>query len=43
MPANFLQGLGISCDVPPGYVRTDEKVGYLGHGDSGIYTYYKKA
>ena len=43
VPANFLQGLGISCDVPPGYVRTEEKVGYLGHGDSGIYTYYKKA
>ena len=43
VPSNFLQGLGISCDVPPGYVKTGEKVGYFGSGDPGQYTYYRKA
>ena len=43
LPANYLQGLGISCDVPAGYVKTDELVGYFGSGDPGGYIYYKKA
>ena len=43
VPANYLQGLGITCDTPAGYVKTDMKVGYFGAGDPGIYTYYKKA
>jgi YVTN family beta-propeller protein len=36
VPANNLQAIGISCDVPPGYVATGEKVGYYGHGDPGV-------
>ena len=43
VPANYLQGLGITCDVLPGYVKTGETVGYFGHGDPGMYTYYAKA
>jgi len=43
VPANYLQGLGITCDVLPGYVKTGETVGYFGSGDPGMYIYYKKA
>jgi hypothetical protein len=42
VPANYLQGLGIACFVPQGYTATGEKVGYLGHGDPGNYTYYAR-
>jgi hypothetical protein len=38
-PAYFYQGVGISCDVLPGYTKTGEMVGYWGHGDPGGYTY----
>ena len=40
--AYYLEGLGISCVVPAGYARTDESVGYYGHGDPGPYRYYGK-
>ena len=40
--AYYLEGLGISCVVPAGYARTDESVGYYGHGDPGPYPYYGK-
>ena len=40
--AHYLQGLGISCDTPAGYVATGETVGYYGHGDPGLYRYYAK-
>jgi hypothetical protein len=40
--AYFLEGLGITCVVPSGYARTDESVGYYGHGDPGSYAYYGK-
>ena len=43
VPANYLQGLGISCDRPPGYVATAETVGYAGKGDPGSYPYYAKS
>jgi hypothetical protein len=43
LPANYLQGLGITCDVLPGYVKTDQTVGYRGAGDPGGYIYYKKS
>ena len=39
-PALYLEGLGISCDVPRGYTATHETVGYSGHGDPGPYLYY---
>ncbi|HEX4519246.1 MAG TPA: hypothetical protein VH063_06655 [Gaiellaceae bacterium] len=42
-PANYLQGLGIACGVPAGYVLSTEKVGYGGHGDPGLYAYYTKS
>jgi streptogramin lyase len=42
VPANYLQGLGIACFVPPGYTATTERVGYGGHGDPGIYIYYTR-
>jgi hypothetical protein len=42
VPAFYLQGLGITCDVLPGYTRTAELVGYGGHGDPGSYIYYAK-
>jgi hypothetical protein len=29
--------------VPPGFVKTGERVGYRGSGDPGNYRYYKKA
>jgi hypothetical protein len=41
-PANYLEGLGISCDVPAGYARTGETVGFHGHGDPGLYRFYSK-
>ncbi len=41
-PAFYLEGLGISCDVPAGYTATHETVGYDGHGDPGSYVYYEK-
>jgi hypothetical protein len=41
-PAFYLEGLGISCDVPPGYAATRETVGYDGLGDPGTYLYYAK-
>jgi len=43
VPANYLQGLGITCDVLPGYAPTGQTVGYFGPGDPGMYIYYKKA
>ena len=43
VPANHLQGLGITCDVLPGCVTTGETVGYLGSGDPGMHTDDKKA
>ena len=41
-PAYYYQGLGISCDVLPGYTKTGEMVGYGGQGDPGGYTYMAK-
>ncbi len=41
-PAYYYQGMGISCDVLPGYTKTGEMVGYWGHGDPGGYTYMAK-
>ena len=41
-PALYLEGLGISCDVPEGYTATHETVGYAGYGDPGSYLYYAK-
>lgn len=38
----FYQGLGISCDVLPGYTKTGETVGSGGSGDPGGYTYMKQ-
>jgi len=40
--ASYLEGRGISCDVPAGYTSTGESVGFYGHGDSGLYPYYRK-
>jgi hypothetical protein len=40
--AYYLEGLGISCRVPAGYVATDESVGFYGHGDPGLYPYFRK-
>jgi hypothetical protein len=42
LPANYYQGVGITCDNLPGYTKTTELVGYGGHGDPGPYTYYSK-
>jgi hypothetical protein len=41
-PAYYYEGLGISCDVLPGYTKTGEMVGYGGPGDPGGYTYMAK-
>jgi len=43
LPANYLQGYGITCDTLPGYVKTDQTVGTSGAGDPGPYTYHRKA
>jgi hypothetical protein len=40
--AYYLEGLGISCRVPAGFAATDESVGFYGHGDPGLYPYYRK-
>lgn len=40
--ASYLEGLGISCDVPAGYASSGESVGFYGHGDPGLYPYYRK-
>ena len=42
LPANYLEGVGITCDTRPGYTKTGQKVGYGGLGDPGSYDYYKK-
>lgn len=42
-PAYYYDGVGISCDVLPGYARTGELVGYGGHGDPGGYAYMAKS
>jgi len=43
MRASYLEGLGISCDVPTGFTATGTTVGYGGAGDPGTYPFYKKA
>jgi hypothetical protein len=40
--ANYLQGMGITCDHPAGYTQTGQSVGYAGPGDPGGYPYYSK-
>jgi hypothetical protein len=40
--ANYLQGLGITCDLPSGYATTGQHVGYNGPGSPGSYAYYAK-
>jgi hypothetical protein len=42
VPARYLEGLGISCDVPTGLTTTGRTVGYSGDGDPGSYLFYKK-
>lgn len=42
-PAKYLQGLGIACGIPTGYIATGQTVGYGGPGDPGIYPYYQIA
>jgi hypothetical protein len=42
VPSNYLQGIGITCSVLPGFTATGTHVGYGGAGDPGIYPYYAK-
>jgi len=42
-PAYYYDGVGISCDLLPGYARTGELVGYRGHGDPGGYAFMVKS
>jgi len=42
LPANFLQGVGLTCDVLPGFVATGQKVG-SSPAEPGMYPYYRKA
>jgi hypothetical protein len=42
MPANYLAGLGISCDVTAGFTPTGTTVGYGGGGDPGVYPFYNR-
>jgi hypothetical protein len=42
MPANYLEGVGITCDTRSGFTKTGQKVGYGGLGDPGSYDYFKK-
>lgn len=41
-PAYYYEGVGISCDVLPGYAATGERVGYGGRGDPGGYAFMGK-
>lgn len=43
VPANYLQGVGITCDLPPGYTATNTFVGSGGAGTPGPYPYYVKS
>ena len=42
-PAYYYDGVGISCDLLPGFAPTGELVGYGGHGDPGGYAYMAKS
>jgi hypothetical protein len=42
VPANYLQGVGLTCDVLPGFTKTGQTVGATGPGSPGTYPYYTK-